>query len=152
MDGPFAFFLLICVLFGVAAGLQGRSKGSSFLLWFVIGVFLPLFGFIAALVYPGRQHELRRTCDGCGRLLPITDTMCMGCGTDLAFPEVRYLPEGVEFSRATPPAQPEPAVDDDGGSDESPYAVAAAVVGEEHRPGATSVVRPASERPAASDD
>lgn len=90
MDGPFAFFLVICLLFGVAGGLQGRSKGSSFLLWFFIAACLPLFGFLASVVYPGRQHELRRRCDGCGRLLPITDTMCMGCGTDLAFPEVRY--------------------------------------------------------------
>lgn len=90
MDGSFAFFLLICVLFGVAGGLQGRSKGSSFVLWFFIAACLPLFGFLASLVYPGHRHEERRQCDGCGRLLPITDTMCMGCGTDLAFPEVRY--------------------------------------------------------------
>jgi hypothetical protein len=90
VDGAFAFFLAICVLFGVAGGLQGRSKGSSFLLWFFIAACLPLFGFLASVVYTGHRHELRRRCDGCGRLLPITDTMCMGCGTDLAFPEVRY--------------------------------------------------------------
>lgn len=90
MDGSFAFFLLICALFGIAGGLQGRSKGSSFLLWFFIAACLPIFGFLASLVYPGHRSEERRQCDGCGRLLPITDTMCMGCGTDLAFPEVRY--------------------------------------------------------------
>lgn len=90
MDGSFAFFLLICTLFGIAGGLQGRSKGSSFVLWFFISACLPLFGFLASVVYPGHRHEQRRQCDGCGRLLPITDTMCMGCGTDLAFPEVRF--------------------------------------------------------------
>lgn len=90
MDGSFAFFLLICVLFGIAGGLQGRSKGSSFVLWFFISGCLPLIGFLASLVYPGPRYEQRRQCDNCGRLLPITDTMCMGCGTDLAFPEVRY--------------------------------------------------------------
>lgn len=90
MDGSFAFFLVICTLFGIAGGLQGRSKGSSFLLWFFISACLPLFGFIASVVYPGHRYELRRKCDGCGRLLPVTDTMCMGCGTDLGFPEVRY--------------------------------------------------------------
>lgn len=90
MDGSFAFFLLICTLFGIAGGLQGRSKGGSFVLWFFIAACLPLFGFLAALVWPGHRHELRRQCDGCGRLLPITDTMCMACGTDLDFPEVRY--------------------------------------------------------------
>lgn len=108
MDGSFAFFLLICGLFGVAGGLQGRSKGSSFLLWFFISACLPLFGFVAAVVYPGHRSELRRQCDGCGRLLPITDTMCMGCGTDLDFPEVRYLPADVR-----PPVPRTAATDDD---------------------------------------
>jgi hypothetical protein len=114
VDGSFAFFLLICGLFGVAGGLQGRSKGSSFLLWFFISACLPLFGFIASVVYPGHRHELRRQCDGCGRLLPITDTMCMGCGTDLDFPEVRYLPADVR-----PPAPPAATdeVDDRDGDD-----------------------------------
>lgn len=123
MDASFAFFLVICTLFGVAGGLQGKSKGSSFLLWFAIAAFLPLFGFLASLVYPGHRHELRRRCDGCGRLLPITDTMCMGCGTDLAFPEVRYMsvagsmvavgPDGREIG---PPSEP----DDELGADETP--------------------------------
>jgi hypothetical protein len=90
VDASFAFFLLICTLFGIAGGLQGRSKGSSFVLWFFISACLPVFGFLAALVWPGHRHEQRRQCDGCGRLLPITDTMCMGCGTDLAFPDVRF--------------------------------------------------------------
>lgn len=95
MGGSFAFFLLICALFGVAGGLQGRAKGSSFLLWFAISAAVPLFGFIASIVYPGNRHELRRACDGCGTLLPITDTMCMRCGTDLPFPDEAYLPPGV---------------------------------------------------------
>lgn len=92
MGASFAFFLLICVLFGVAGGLQGRAKGSSFLLWFAISAAVPLFGFIASIVYPGQQQELRRRCETCNNVLPITDTMCMRCGTDLPFPEVAYLP------------------------------------------------------------
>jgi hypothetical protein len=110
VDGSFAFFLLILALFGVAGGLQGRSKGSSFVLWFFISACVPLFGFIAAVVYPGHRSELRRQCDGCGRLLPITDTMCMGCGTDLDFPEVRYLPADV---RPPAPLAAEPDEDED---------------------------------------
>jgi hypothetical protein len=108
VDGSFAFFLLILALFGVAGGLQGRAKGSSFVLWFFISACVPLFGFIAAVVYPGHRSELRRQCDGCGRLLPITDTMCMGCGTDLDFPEVRYLPADVR-----PPAPTAATLEDD---------------------------------------
>jgi hypothetical protein len=61
------------------------------------------------VVYPGPREELRRTCDTCGRLLPITDTMCMSCGTDLGFPEVRYLPENVQPRPVAAPAAPPPA-------------------------------------------
>ncbi|MBF6621143.1 MAG: hypothetical protein ITG02_13050 [Patulibacter sp.] len=125
MGGSFAFFLLICVLFGVAGGLQGRAKGSSFVLWFMISGAVPLFGYIASIVYPGNRHELRRACTGCGTVLPITDTMCMRCGTDLPFPDEVYLPPGVR-----PPADGEPT--DDGGTatdgastEPSPYEVAA---------------------------
>jgi hypothetical protein len=127
VGGSFAFFLLICVLFGVAGGLQGRAKGSSFLVWFMISGAVPLFGFIASLVYPGNRHELRRACTTCGTLLPITDTMCMRCGTDLPFPDEVYLPPGVR-----PPATDDvPAAPDDGvpedevPTDPSPYEIAA---------------------------
>lgn len=144
MDAGFAFFLVICALFGVGGGLQGRSKGSSFLLWFFIAACLPLFGYLASVVYPGHRYEQRRQCENCGRLLPITDTMCMGCGTDLGFPEVRYLPEAVNpgpIGRTgadddTPDAPDAPgdveAGDDvpaDGGDPENPYERAADAAG-----------------------
>ncbi len=111
MGGSFAFFLLICALFGVAGGLQGRAKGSSFLLWFTISAAVPLFGWIASIVYPGNRNELRRACDGCGTLLPITDTMCMRCGTDLPFPDEVYLPPGVAPPSADDEDDPQAAQD-----------------------------------------
>jgi hypothetical protein len=94
VGSSFAFLLLIWILFGIAGGLQGRAKGSSFLLWFAISAAVPFFGFIASIVYPGREHEPRRKCDTCGRLLPVSDTMCMRCGTDLAYPDVVYVRRG----------------------------------------------------------
>ncbi|MGX6447715.1 hypothetical protein ACVU7I_06565 [Patulibacter sp. S7RM1-6] len=106
MSGSFAFFLLICALFGIAGGLQGRAKGSSFLVWFMISAGVPLFGFIASVVYPGREAEPRRRCPGCGRILPISDTTCMRCGTDLDFPAERFPPPGVR--PAAPPAESRP--------------------------------------------
>ncbi|MCK9248817.1 MAG: hypothetical protein M0P31_07545 [Solirubrobacteraceae bacterium] len=92
MDAAFAFAILVWFVMGVAGGLKGASKGSSFLLWFAISMSVPIFGFITAMVYPGRDDELRRRCDGCGRMLPISDTMCMRCHTDLPFPDVAYRP------------------------------------------------------------
>ncbi|WP_320672944.1 hypothetical protein [Patulibacter defluvii] len=108
MGASFFFFLFVCVLFGIAGGLQGKAKGSSFLVWFMIAAGVPIFGFIASIVYPGREHEPRRRCDGCGRMLPISDTMCMRCGTDLPFPEVAYLPPGVRPPERAPAAPGEP--------------------------------------------
>jgi hypothetical protein len=35
--------------------------------------------------------------------------MCMSCGTDLGFPEVRYLPENVQPRPVAAPAAPPPA-------------------------------------------
>lgn len=137
MGGSFAFFLLICALFGVAGGLQGRAKGSSFLLWFAISAAVPLFGYIASIVYPGNRHELRRACTGCGTLLPITDTMCMRCGTDLPFPDEAYLPAGAPVR----PDDPEDggssagagAPSDETPAEASPYEVAADVVASRDR-------------------
>lgn len=127
MGGSFALFLLICALFGVAGGLQGRAKGSSFLLWFAISAGVPLFGFIASIVYPGNRHELRRACDGCGTLLPITDTMCMRCGTDLGFPEQAYLPPGVRPREGVDGGSADPGggANDEDAAEVSPYEVAA---------------------------
>jgi len=126
VGGSFAFFLLICALFGVAGGLQGRAKGSSFLLWFMISGAVPLFGFIASIVYPGNRHELRRACTTCGTLLPITDTMCMRCGTDLPFPDEVYLPPGVRPPADDGESSGDDETPEDGTpSEPSPYEVAA---------------------------
>ena len=37
-----AGYVVICVFFGLAGGLIGRMKGSSFWLWLVIGTVLPI--------------------------------------------------------------------------------------------------------------
>ena len=37
-------YVLLIFFFGLSAGVIGRIKGSSFLLWFVIGACLPAIG------------------------------------------------------------------------------------------------------------
>ena len=73
----------ICLGFGLAGGIVGRIKGSSFLLWFLISGVVPFFGLFAAIVYRFESNELRRRCPRCGRVTKIYDALCTRCGTEL---------------------------------------------------------------------
>ena len=43
-------YLIIAFFFGLAGGVVGRLKGSSFLLWFLISAIVPLVGLIAGWI------------------------------------------------------------------------------------------------------
>jgi uncharacterized paraquat-inducible protein A len=80
-------FIFIAFVFGLATGAIGRMKGSSFFIWFLIGVALPGIGIFAALLYRYEQDDPLRQCQECGNIVPISDQVCMRCGSDLHFPE-----------------------------------------------------------------
>jgi hypothetical protein len=86
-------YVIIAVCFGLAGGLVGKLKGSSFLLWFLISGAVPFFGLLAALFYRFERDELRRECPGCGRIVKLHDTLCTSCGTELDFPDQAIAPE-----------------------------------------------------------
>jgi hypothetical protein len=92
-------YLLVAIWFGVAAGVVGRIKGSSILLWFLIGAVVPVIGLLAAVAYRSDRDELRRQCPGCGKVVKLHDAMCMRCGTELDFPEVAIEPESALAGR-----------------------------------------------------
>jgi hypothetical protein len=92
-------YLIICFAFGLAGGVVGRIKGSSFLLWFLISALIPFFGLLAAVLYRYDRDERRRRCPRCGRALKLYDQMCFGCGLDLDFPEAA-LPSEAEVASA----------------------------------------------------
>ena len=79
-------YIVIAFFFGLAGGYVGKTKGSSFFLWFLISGFLPVFGLIAAVLYRFEREEPQRQCPECGKVLKLYDQVCMGCGTDLDFP------------------------------------------------------------------
>jgi peptidoglycan/LPS O-acetylase OafA/YrhL len=91
-------YLIICVFFGLAGGLVGRAKGSSFFLWFVISAVVPFLGLLAALLYRYEKDEVRRQCPRCGKVVKLYDQVCMRCGEDLDFPETGIVPESVELA------------------------------------------------------
>jgi hypothetical protein len=86
-------YVIIALCFGVAGGLVGKIKGSSFFLWFLISGLVPFVGLMAAIAYRYERDELRRQCPGCGRVTKIYDAICTRCGTELSFPDVAIAPE-----------------------------------------------------------
>jgi hypothetical protein len=92
-------YLLVALWFGVATGLIGRIRGSSFFIWFIVGVVAPVIGVFIALLYRSERDEVRRQCPGCGRIVKLHDAMCMRCGTDLEFPDVGIEPESTAARR-----------------------------------------------------
>jgi hypothetical protein len=92
-------YLTFAVWFGMATGVVGKIKGSSFLLWFLIGAVLPVLGLAGAVLYRSERDELRRQCPTCGRLVKLHDAMCMRCGTDLEFPQTAIEPESATLRR-----------------------------------------------------
>jgi hypothetical protein len=88
-------FLVIVFFFGLAGGIVGRVKGSSFLLWFLISGAVPFLGLLTAICYRYDTEELRRQCPGCGRVLKLHDAICTSCGTELEFPDVAIASEAM---------------------------------------------------------
>jgi hypothetical protein len=77
---------LVCLVSAFAGGIIGQRKGSSYLVWFLISLVIPVLGPIAALLYRRETEVPLRRCPGCGTAVRVYDAMCMRCGTDLDFP------------------------------------------------------------------
>jgi hypothetical protein len=94
-----AGYVVICLGFGLAGGLVGRMKGSSFWLWFLISALVPFAGLLAAVFYRREDRELRRKCPECGRVVKLYDALCTRCGTELEFPESAIASEAAMSGR-----------------------------------------------------
>jgi hypothetical protein len=93
-------YLLIAACFGLAGGIVGRIKGSSFLLWFLISGVVPFFGLMAAIAYRFERDEPRRQCPRCGRVTKAYDALCTRCGTEFDYPQTLLQPESFERQSA----------------------------------------------------
>jgi hypothetical protein len=85
-------YVAIAGISAIWAGFLGRSKGSSFVIWFFVGAVLPFLGVLAAALYRNESDEVRRQCPGCGKIVPLHDALCTRCGTELEFPDVGIEP------------------------------------------------------------
>jgi hypothetical protein len=89
-------YVTICLGFGLAGGIVGHVKGSSFLLWFLISAVIPVVGLLAAIAYRFESNEPRRQCPRCGRVTKVYDALCTRCGTELEYPDTLIAPESWE--------------------------------------------------------
>jgi ribosomal protein S27AE len=93
-------YVVIALAFGLAGGVVGRMKGSSFWLWFLISGLVPVLGLLAAVFYRWEDRELRRQCPRCGRVVMLYDAICTRCGEELEFPETAIASEATMRERA----------------------------------------------------
>jgi len=93
-------YVIIALCFGLAGGVVGKFKGSSFFLWFLISAVIPFVGLLAAIAYRFESDEMRRRCPQCGRVTKIYDALCTRCGAELDFPEQPVAPESWERTSA----------------------------------------------------
>jgi hypothetical protein len=98
MQGLGLLVILFC--FGLAGGIVGKLKGSSFVLWFLISFCVPFIGLLTAVFYRHDDEELRRQCPGCGRITKLHDAVCTRCGTELKFPDVAIASEAAIRGRS----------------------------------------------------
>jgi hypothetical protein len=96
------YYVVLAVCFGLAGGIVGKLKGSSFWLWFLISGALPVIGLLAALAYRFDNRELRRQCPRCGRVVKLHDALCTRCGEELEFPDAAIAPEAASPRRRLP--------------------------------------------------
>jgi hypothetical protein len=80
-------YVIIAISFGIATGIVGRSKGSSFWIWLAVGTVIPVLGLVAAILYRGEREEPERRCPTCGKILKLHVQVCPRCGTDLYLPD-----------------------------------------------------------------
>jgi hypothetical protein len=85
-------FIPVVLASGLAAAVIGKIKGSSFFLWFIVGLVLPFLGILAALLWRWDRYEPKRRCEECGNVVQLHDQVCMRCGRDLDWPDEALIP------------------------------------------------------------
>ena len=80
-------YLVIAFFFGLATAIVGKGKGSSFFIWFLIGIVLPPLGLLAVIFYRVDKDEPERQCPNCRKPLKLYVQVCPRCGADLYLPD-----------------------------------------------------------------
>jgi hypothetical protein len=92
------WIFLIPLVMGFITGAVGRHKGSSFVIWFIVGFILPGLGLLLVLLMRSERLDPRRECPNCHNIVGIAVQVCPRCGEDLEYPEELIAPRGYEFA------------------------------------------------------
>lgn len=76
-------YIAIAFFFGLAGGVIGRMKGSSFFVWFLISAIVPVLGLACAVLFRYETEEPARPCPRCGKTVKLYDALCTRCGQEL---------------------------------------------------------------------
>jgi hypothetical protein len=90
-------FLVIMFCFALATGVIGRSKGSSFFIWFIVGLCSGPLGLAAVILYRREKSEPERRCPTCGAVHKLYVQVCTRCGEDMYLPDVAEVRPGPDF-------------------------------------------------------
>lgn len=80
-----AAYVFIAICFGMAGGIVGSLKGSSFWIWFLVSAIVPFVGLLAALCFRSELAEPQAPCPTCGKPVKLHQALCTKCGTELAY-------------------------------------------------------------------
>lgn len=89
--------IIILLAFGIATAVIGKAKGSSFIIWFIVGFFIPLFGLIAVILQRREKSEPERRCPTCGAVHKLYVQVCHKCGEDMYLPDPSEVRPGPDF-------------------------------------------------------
>jgi hypothetical protein len=84
-------YLVIVFFFGLATAIIGKSKGSSFWIWLLVGAVLPILGLVAVVLYRREKDEPERQCPQCLKPVKLYVQVCPRCGNDLYLPHPRAV-------------------------------------------------------------
>ena len=92
-------YVIVAVSSGLATGMIGRAKGSSFFIWFAVGTVIPILGLIAVVMYRNEGDEPERRCPNCNKIVKLYVQVCPRCGTDLFLPDPSEVRPGERLRR-----------------------------------------------------
>jgi hypothetical protein len=76
-----------------------KSKGRSFFLWYIYGIFLFLFAFIHVIVLkPNENAAGMKKCSSCSSIIPATALICPACRTSFTDLSAKLNQEVSNFS------------------------------------------------------
>ena len=84
-------YLIIAFAFALPTGIIGKAKGSSFWIWFLVGLVMLFIGLAAVILSRRERDEPERQCPHCLKAVKLYVQVCPRCGSELYLPDPRAV-------------------------------------------------------------